>query len=294
MLLVISLIVSPSNADGQSVDNTFPTELLPEYAISEPVRITSNEDFIKQNYTGSGTQSDPYRIQSLNISNTPISIQISDTTAWFVISNCYLRSNTTSGAAVYLNNVTNGRVQDSIVGGEMIGIYLESSRGCIIRRNIVHGFVVGILFQNSIDSIIRDNLVHSCEVGIRINDSFDCRIHDNRVYANTNAGIVLTRLSQGNSVFDNYIAYNIVGSQADENNAKDDGLLNSWERNNWSDYLINQTYSIPGLAGTIDEFAGGLVFWSAQYRRIIEPRLHSWVSWSHSKMEHISFISSVI
>ena len=249
------MLFTQTQVNAQTTQDNFPTEVQSEYISEDPIIISDNADFEAFNFTGSGTQEDPYLITNLNISNTPFCIRIADTTAWFVIRDCYLESNSTSGASLNFNNVTNARVESTFIGGEMTGIYLYSSTDCVVRRSVIRGLVVGIIFQNAERCVARENLVHSCEVGVRIDHSEKCRIIGNRIYANTERGISVTQFASKNLISSNVIAFNTPDStqnQTKANNAEDNGILNSWKMNNWSDSVVNQTYQVPGVADSID------------------------------------------
>ncbi len=261
-LMFIIILIPSNNVAAQSTQDIFPVQPQSVYTDSEPIVISNNLDFVTQNWTGSGTQVDPYTISGLNISNTQFCITVSDTTDWFVIRDCYLKSNSSSGATVYLNNVTHGRIQDSFVGGEMTGFYLYNTDTCFLRRNSVRGLMVGVLLQSAIRCNVRESLVYRCEVGIRLDNSFECNIIENRVYANSETGIVATRFTRENVFYENYIGFNAVKyvqGQYVEGNAIDQGILNAWDDgsgrgNNWSDYVTNQTYQIPGLTESLDQY----------------------------------------
>jgi hypothetical protein len=87
-----------------------------QYQTSEPLLITSNADFAVLGATGVGTPSDPYTFENLQISDTESGIQIQDTTAYFVISNCKLESN--EAPVVIFDNVENGRVEQCEITGQ--------------------------------------------------------------------------------------------------------------------------------------------------------------------------------
>ena len=57
----------------------------------EPISITSDEDFITLGFAGNGTAEDPYIIEGYNITtSTGCGIFITETTKFFIISNCYM------------------------------------------------------------------------------------------------------------------------------------------------------------------------------------------------------------
>jgi len=57
-----------------------------------PILIDGDDDFVSQGWPGAGTSGDPYVISGLNITyaNGMILISITDTTADFVIRDCYI------------------------------------------------------------------------------------------------------------------------------------------------------------------------------------------------------------
>lgn len=144
----------------------------------------------------------------------------------------------------------------------MTGFYLYNTDTCFLRRNSVRGLMVGVLLQSAIRCNVRESLVYRCEVGIRLDNSFECNIIENRVYANSETGIVATRFTRENVFYENYIGFNAVKyvqGQYVEGNAIDQGILNAWDDgsgrgNNWSDYVTNQTYQIPGLTESLDQY----------------------------------------
>jgi parallel beta-helix repeat protein len=257
-MLVLLIHIPATSVNAQFPQNPDQIVLDAEYRTSEPIVITGNQEFVTQNWTGSGTQLDPFVISGLNIS-FDFCISISDTTEWFVIRDCHLESNSSSGATIVLNNVTRGRIQNSFIGGEMTGIYLYNTENCVVRRNRIRGLVVGILLQNSMECTVRENIVHSCEVGIRLDNSVECDVIRNSAYANSETGIVATRFTRENTFYNNYVGYNAIDETGAHKNALDHGVENRWDDgfergNNWSDYIINETYVIPGFSNAQDNY----------------------------------------
>jgi parallel beta-helix repeat protein len=108
------------------------------YTTHAPIVINGNSEFTSANgvTSGSGTQTDPYIIEGydLNTSNTD-GIYIGNTTAYFVIKNCYIHNGWHYG--VSLKNVKNGYIINNLITKTNYGIYFdESSSNTILKNNI--------------------------------------------------------------------------------------------------------------------------------------------------------------
>ncbi len=143
VLLILVLMIPLSLNSSQTHDIVTNISDLPikdnviSYTTSSAINITSNADFALQGFPGSGSAEDPYRIDNLSIAVDGDCIKVVNTTAHFVISNCYLLSNTTElGSGVYLYNVSNCRITDCIIQNKDDGckIYWFTSN-CTISEN---------------------------------------------------------------------------------------------------------------------------------------------------------------
>lgn len=141
MILILTIPISiNSNFDADSASSIIEIPLN-DYEISwttsSAINISNNTDFDLQGFPGTGSAEDPYRIENLSIAFDGDCISIVNTTAHFVISYCFLLSNTTdSGSGVYLYNVSNCRIVNNIIQNKYDGckIYWFSSN-CIISEN---------------------------------------------------------------------------------------------------------------------------------------------------------------
>ena len=105
-----------------------------------PILIQSNTEFdVAHGVTGgSGTASDPYVIGSWEIdSSSTNGIDIRNTTAYFVVENCYIHDNY-SYSGIYFKNVRNGGIENTIVSNNFDGICLENSNNNILTNNTVN------------------------------------------------------------------------------------------------------------------------------------------------------------
>ena len=117
-----------------------------KYTPHAPIRINSNADFTSANGVvgGSGTKDDPYIISGWDIDahGTKNAIYIGNTTAYFVVENCYLHNASSHswpyfyGDGITLYNVTNGNLENNTcTNNSEDGIYLEYSNNNVISNN---------------------------------------------------------------------------------------------------------------------------------------------------------------
>ncbi len=201
--------------------------------------------------SGSGTESNPYIIEGLNIDAnfTDSCIKILNSEAHFIIRGCELNNSIVSGseAGVYLNNVTNGNIIDNhfdnnrntgvylflsdynLISGNLLtnnkhGIYLEGSYNEILGNKIFgDGSGSGIIIQFSNgyhDNLIDGNTVENCWQGMFLFDSDNNTISGNTALKNLNYGIVLTagannNFISGNIVFNNTLSGIIIDNSID-------------------------------------------------------------------------------
>jgi parallel beta-helix repeat protein len=107
---------------------------------NERILINDNSDFSEQGWYGSGTLEDPYIIQDLVISSDYTCIEIRNTTAYFEIRNCTISADTESlSSGIYFYKVENGIIQDCLIRDHARGVFISSSRDCILINNTAIG-----------------------------------------------------------------------------------------------------------------------------------------------------------
>ncbi len=151
----------------------------------DPIIITSDEEFTEENgvTTGSGTEKDPYIIEGWRIDSSGIEygleaagILIKETLAHFVVRNVSLEGLNIAG--ILLKNVSNGRVENSMIIGHYEGIGVHDSIRCSIIRNRVTSCFTGMSISNIDSVLIEENSFDngsveylpsiSMKIGIRI------------------------------------------------------------------------------------------------------------------------------
>lgn len=115
-----------------------------------PILILSDQDFTEANgvIAGSGTTADPYVIAGWTIrvpAGQPFGVRIENTQKAFVLRGCrILGAQDPQGAAIFLNNVANGVVEDCLVQDSVNGIRIQSSRDLVLRENFLGVSGVGL------------------------------------------------------------------------------------------------------------------------------------------------------
>ncbi len=229
-----------------------------QYQTREPFIVTSNFEFASLGATGVGTPSDPYVFENLEITDEGSCIQVENTTAHFVISNCKLESGNLH-PTIRFYNVENGRVEQCEAIGGSSGLELVESQDCLIQENYFYDCWNGINLFSTFTSTIIENSIHNNHKGIVVYQSDSCLILNNLIYSNLERGVEIAYLSYNNTIYGNSIGWNDVQS-AEEKNAFDSGVNNTFDDgasigNFWSDYNESEIYAIAGIGGSIDQFA---------------------------------------
>jgi parallel beta-helix repeat protein len=214
MLILVSqfTVVIPAATSVQNVIKTNQLE------IHNPILISSNSDFTErastENWPGSGTQNNPYIIESLNfkaegaVTNL---IHISNTNVYFIIRDCVIQNGGSPGeGAVYLNSITNGKlINNSIVNNGFIGILLiDSNDNELINNTIYDNEENGVELRNSNSNKISSNIISNNKGdGLQISSSNHNVVNRNTFYENSNFAIHLVQ-SSNNLMYLNIIPNN--------------------------------------------------------------------------------------
>ncbi|MHA2155853.1 MAG: right-handed parallel beta-helix repeat-containing protein [Candidatus Hodarchaeales archaeon] len=101
-----------------------------QYVSSPNINIDGNAEFHAYSFPGNGTESQPYVIENLNITNNGFHlIYIRNTDLFFEIRNNHLNGINQSYNAIFLLNVSNGLVLRNIVFNVEIGVHLDRAHG---------------------------------------------------------------------------------------------------------------------------------------------------------------------
>ena len=185
--------------------------------IDPPIEIYNNNDLLSYNFSGSGTEEDPYRIEYLNIiTSNNYGIVVQNITKYILIQNNNVNAlfgairifNTSPDTIIITNN--------TCIGGEL-GIFVAISPRIKILNNTCTDSYDGININDSPYSLIENNTLTKNHVGIRvhINVSFS-KISNNHIIKNYD-GMWIT--NSRNTLFkNNIIRNNVIGFFLDSTN----------------------------------------------------------------------------
>ncbi len=230
------------------------------YEAHFPIVIDSNDDFTAWDFSGSGTNGDPYIIEDLNITADGSCISISATSVFFVIRDCYLESGWYS-SAIHLNQVAFGRVERCKIVHSDYGLRLVQSSDCTIDNITAYNCDDGVYIHRSHRISISNSRIFSNTRGIDVEWSGNCSFVGNKIYRNVVRGVSLDVDTHNCSIYSNSVGWNgemYPGTQ--ERNAEDFGQDNLWDDNvsignYWTDYDGNGPYEIePGSLNSTDRY----------------------------------------
>jgi len=178
--------------DNLQKDNTH-FRFMVQALTRDPIYIVGNDNFIPANGVvgGSGTENDPYIIENWDISaGSAIGIEIWNTTAYFIIRNCYVHDSGKYYDGIYFWNVANGEIDNvTCVSNDGQAIYFNSSSNnnitnCTVKNNSGSGIWL--------DNYSNNNVISNCtaennDPGIWLTDNSDNNVIEN--CATNNCGI---------------------------------------------------------------------------------------------------------
>ncbi|MCG3222458.1 MAG: right-handed parallel beta-helix repeat-containing protein, partial [Candidatus Heimdallarchaeota archaeon] len=211
-----------------------------------PISIQEDSDFESYSFTGTGSESNPYIIDSLEIiTANPVGILISNTSKYFEITNCFISADEFD---IELEDNAEGTVyvyNNYLAGGGASGLIFTNSPGSVVENNIAfNGGFRGIHCINSPNSIFRENyLNNSHNAGLYVQYSNYILIEDNTAFSNEQIGIWISE-SSNSTVKDNYFFDNgnealRIAEDSDNNSVYD----NIFERNGHGIYIGDSSYN---------------------------------------------------
>ena len=258
--ITIGLLIPPNVEDPQ---------------ISDPILITSDNEFSVHMFSGNGSAENPYIIENLTIEargSMAYGISIKNTHVFFIIRNCYVKSeyiginvlNIAPNTAQILNNYVES------LSGDGGGIGVGGSNNCTIIGNTATNFAQGIHLNEASLCLIQNNIIYNNTYqGINIRYSSDNIVVGNTISNHNQHGLALVGTSNNNLLYNNILTqngldqeYSIDGERTGEifSQAYDEGANNLWyhaateQGNWWGDYQGAGAYPIDGPSGSVDSF----------------------------------------
>lgn len=174
-------IVSQSNIEMESLEKIL---YLPSYEIHDRISISDDLDWEEQGIPGAGTEENPYVIENLEISVSYDCIYIVYTSKFYVIRNCFLRTESSHRDGIHINNADHGRIEDCIIESAEYGISVLQTNGLVITNNTIS----------------------DCDLyGIRLSTTSNCNVSHNRIHDTISSGIYC---SSSNNIIENNTVWN--------------------------------------------------------------------------------------
>ncbi|MHA1961554.1 MAG: NosD domain-containing protein [Candidatus Thorarchaeota archaeon] len=217
VLISIMLFTTVLNAQigPVSTQRTDPVDLSlssQTYVEHGAIHITSDADFESQAWPGNGTEGNPYRIEGLNITTDSVCVNITGTSAFFVIQDCLFASSSNDDYyGVYLVNVSNGVIKDNIVTMVDTGIYISIGKSIVTENNTIFNVQAAIASGDLSSCSFSFNEIYNCTWGVQSWSANDTLLTNNTVYDYLLYGFTVGGTGSGNSV-----AYNDIHSPNDE------------------------------------------------------------------------------
>jgi len=177
-----------------------------DYIPRGSIEINGNYEFNETNGVtgGSGTEEDPYILEDWKLTE----ITIRDTTAYFIVRNCYLTEVDEypyeNFGGVRLNNVVNGAIQDSIFYPEgdcnAPGIHLESSNNNVVDSCMISNCWFGIRLDTSSANIIKNCNISYIDNGIWLDTSNDNVIDNCNIFNIGTWSAIVLSVSNNNMI----------------------------------------------------------------------------------------------
>jgi parallel beta-helix repeat protein len=194
--------------------------------ISEKIHITGNIGWSDAKTagicTGSGTHSDPYIIENLEIDaeNNGSCIVIEDSNVYFKIQNCTLFGGRTShpfDKGVELINVTKGELTFIQSFTNYHGILLIECHNIFVAENKVTNNLVGIeLYGGANNTLLQNNASHNSVAGISLGYSYKNNISDNILsnnYRGFSINVVHMNTISNNNIINNRYGISLIGGE---------------------------------------------------------------------------------
>lgn len=134
---VLFLAVAPTGQEPPGIsafENDSHPHFEPAYTPHDPIVVRDDGDLAA--FPGNGTAVNPYRIEGYNITSDGVCIDIQDTTAHYLITDCLISaSGSSSSDGIYIESAPNGTIQECIVERHQAGLSMQDSVDCSIVNN---------------------------------------------------------------------------------------------------------------------------------------------------------------
>ncbi len=226
------------------------------------IEILNETAFQTYGFSGDGSNTDPYTIEDLNITETGefSCIIIQDIDANVTIQNNFLDGRSNSDYGISLENVTNVNITHNQIFNANTGIKVNCNESLIQNNTIELSSSIGI-YVNGDDNIVEENQISNAAYGIIIQGN-GSSITANLIFNCTDSGIRITNPSANNLIKWNDFVWNYISADS-QALVQDESGSNTFTDNYWDDStypdtntdgIVDNPYIIPyGMDGNITD-----------------------------------------
>ncbi|MHA1247541.1 MAG: right-handed parallel beta-helix repeat-containing protein [Candidatus Thorarchaeota archaeon] len=203
--ILLLTMVHPTGRFSTTSSQSINHRLRVSYTQSGPILVTSNAELDALGLPGSGTDTDPYVLENVNITTNAHCIELRNITKYLVIRDCLLSSeNSLSGYGVWIRDCEHITVRDCIAENKQTGLNLEHSTMCQVSNCTTQSGYYGVTMMNCTETIIESSVIrHPVHCGIGTYLCSNCTVEQN-VIGGTGDGIWNT-YSENNTIHQNVI-----------------------------------------------------------------------------------------
>ena len=156
------------------------------------IDIHGDDDFQNYSFPGSGTSNDPYVIENIDFTtDDAIGISIQFTSSYFIIRNCYFRTNQYAIKIHYIQEES-GIIEENIFEGRGSSTKLSYANKINIINNKFRNGTYGLFIKDTKSAIITNNNFDELkDSGISLYDSYSIEITNNTL-RNCRAGVFVS------------------------------------------------------------------------------------------------------
>lgn len=243
ILCMFIIPISTSYLQNYTIDVQSNSQIAETYMDHDFISILGNDDFLSQavneGWQGSGTRENPIIIEGYRIQMSRHLFRVVNTNLHFIFTDCYLDGIDGTWCGLYLANVTNGVIRNTIVRNSAISFHMVEIFNCTMMNNELHdNYNDGIVLELACKgNNITSNLIYdNDENGILLD--FGCEnnlVMHNEIYDNGGNGIYIwpdsaTLSATRNWIKNNNVSRHSVGIsiQGHENYVSENTIINSY------------------------------------------------------------------
>jgi parallel beta-helix repeat protein len=125
------------------------------------ITIETDSNLTARGFLGSGTFEDPYRISGFNFTSNETAISVPDISLHLKIIGCSIQSaGLKAGYGIFLENVTEGIIENCTINDKSTGVYIVQSLDCIVNNSYIHDVSSLGIYDDSTRIVIANTIIH--------------------------------------------------------------------------------------------------------------------------------------